>query len=158
MFFVWLWMNFWDFYINQLWQMTAHSNRLDEPIWRKQSRSLKNWMSDNIAAINRKLSVFLNCHVFRSDFEVSMGVIKPAEFNCVIRLCDQKIPLYLIARVRTVVKTGKNGFFLREPICLKFSGSVQYLNRFKKISSVSRYFLQITLKYRFCGIRLFHWI
>ena len=41
-------------------------------------------MSDNIAEINRKLSVFRYCQVLRSDLEVFMGVIKPAEFNCAI--------------------------------------------------------------------------
>ena len=46
---------------------------------------LKKFMSDNIAEINRKLSVFLYCHVFRSDFEVYMEVIRPAEFNCAIK-------------------------------------------------------------------------
>ena len=38
-------------------------------------------MSDNIAEINRKLPVFLHCHMFRSDFEDSLGVIGPAEFD-----------------------------------------------------------------------------
>ena len=42
-------------------------------------------MSGNIAEINRKLSVFLYCHVFRPDFEVYLGVIGPAELNGAIR-------------------------------------------------------------------------
>ena len=51
-------------------QMMAHLKPLCDDIWRKISRSLKKNMYDNIAEINRNLSVFLYCHVFGSDFEV----------------------------------------------------------------------------------------
>ena len=57
--FFWMSMNFLELYKNQIWQISAQSNRLDELIWRNLSISLKKLMSDYIAEINRKLLVFL---------------------------------------------------------------------------------------------------
>ena len=45
---------------------------------------LKKFMSDNIAEINRKLSVFPLYRVYRSESEVELEVIEPAEFNAAL--------------------------------------------------------------------------
>ena len=62
------WMNFWDFRKNQIFQMIAHSDRLDELIRRKLSKLSKKSMSDNTLEINSKLPVFLYWHIFRFNY------------------------------------------------------------------------------------------
>ena len=75
-----MWMNFSEFYKNQIRQMIPHTKRLNELIWRKLSTTLQKWMPGNIAVINRTLTVFIYCHVFRSDSRFISAILSDIHF------------------------------------------------------------------------------